>query len=165
MDGMNGNKWATASSIHILLTSSFYHSTLHRLKKWRTGRNGGWLLRRPKLTLSCSAEGKEGIFILYLTFLDYKTETFSVYLKHNGNDYKTSRVSQLLFRLPVLDNLHVLWISVSRNSIMEEVKKWNTNAAFIGWQFAAFKLSCWHSCYELQLMYAGNWKFKFHHKT
>jgi hypothetical protein len=60
MDGMNGNKWATTSSIHILLTSLFYHSTLHRLNKKRTERNGGWLSRRPKLTLSCSAEGKEG---------------------------------------------------------------------------------------------------------
>jgi hypothetical protein len=31
---------------------------------------------------------------------------------------------------------------------MEEMKKGNTNAAFTGWEFAAFKLYCWHSCYE-----------------
>jgi hypothetical protein len=54
MDGMNG--WVMISSLHILLTSSFYHSTLHRLNKWRTERNGGWLFRRPKHTLSCSAD-------------------------------------------------------------------------------------------------------------
>jgi hypothetical protein len=58
--GWMGNKWATTSFIHIFFTSSFYHSTLHRLNKWRTKRNGGWLFRTPKLTLSCSAEGKEG---------------------------------------------------------------------------------------------------------
>jgi hypothetical protein len=36
MDGMNGkiieNKWATTSSIHILLTSSFYHSSSEQMK-------------------------------------------------------------------------------------------------------------------------------------
>jgi hypothetical protein len=60
MEGNQWHKWATTSSIYIILTSSIYHSTLHRLNKWRTERNGGWLFMRPKLTLSCSAEGKEG---------------------------------------------------------------------------------------------------------
>jgi hypothetical protein len=35
------------------------------VESWRMGRNGGRLFRRPKLTLSCSAEGKEGINIQY----------------------------------------------------------------------------------------------------
>jgi hypothetical protein len=42
MDGMNGksgeNKWATTSSIHIIFTYSFYHSSSEQMKnreKWR----------------------------------------------------------------------------------------------------------------------------------
>jgi hypothetical protein len=31
----------------------------HRIEEWR-------LIRRPKLTLSCSAEGKERIYIFYM---------------------------------------------------------------------------------------------------
>jgi hypothetical protein len=30
------------------------------MERWRIEENGGRLFRRPKLTLSCSAEGKEG---------------------------------------------------------------------------------------------------------
>jgi hypothetical protein len=33
-------------------------------------KNGGGLFRRPKLTLSCSAEGKEGLLLLLLLYYD-----------------------------------------------------------------------------------------------
>jgi hypothetical protein len=46
------------------------------------------------------------IFILglYLNILVYIIKTFSVTLKHNENDFLTSRVRQPLFRLHVVDN-------------------------------------------------------------
>jgi hypothetical protein len=96
MDRMNGksakNKWTTTSSIHIFLTSLFYHSTLHRLNKWRTERNGGWLFRRPKLTLSYSAEGKEGILDVDMreTWQSHKVVALSMlWFTHrcNGNEF------------------------------------------------------------------------------
>jgi hypothetical protein len=50
--------WATTSPIHILLISSFYHSNLHRLNKWRSG---GWLFRRPNSPWAVAPRGrKEG---------------------------------------------------------------------------------------------------------
>jgi hypothetical protein len=64
MDGMNG-KSAKISGPRPLPSTIFslLHSTIRRFIVWtneETRRNGVWLFRRPKLTLSCSAEGKEG---------------------------------------------------------------------------------------------------------
>jgi hypothetical protein len=65
----------------------------------------------------------------------------------------TSRVSQSLFQIHILDSD----LSITACALKLRIKKFNnarseklnTNAAFIGWQFAAFELCSQHSCYEI----------------
>jgi hypothetical protein len=61
---------------------------------WRREKNGGRLFRRPKLTLSCSTEGKEGRKWWALLFHKNRTCQVAIILWHIdlliGNDRKTN---------------------------------------------------------------------------